>query len=146
MISGMINTQDFTNQVCQDYTNFVTSFTLFVKAILISPLIILRLSRLGKIEQIYMRQLKLLKIYWLKIKLTVTYFLMELKDSYDHICSQILMKKILLSLLKVYNILDQEDSHRTTRTSGDSGMDPSTFQVSHGNMICYDFNGIQYLI
>lgn len=55
---------------------------------------------------------------------------MDLNDSYDHVRSQILMKKSLLSLSEVYNILDQEDSQRSARTSSQAGVDASAFQVS----------------
>ena len=55
---------------------------------------------------------------------------MGLNDSYDHVRSQILMKMSLPSLSEVYNILDQEDSQRSARTSSQAGVDASAFQVS----------------
>ena len=44
-------------------------------------------------------------------------FLMGLNESYDHVRSQILMKKTLPSLSEVFNILDNEDSQRSARIS-----------------------------
>lgn len=55
---------------------------------------------------------------------------MGLNDSYDHVCSQILMKKFPPSLSEVYNILNHEDSQHSARTSSQSGVDASAFQVS----------------
>lgn len=59
-------------------------------------------------------------------------FLMGLNDSYDHIRSQIIMKKTLPSLSEVYNILDQDDSQRSARIQPHSGIAPSAFQASSG--------------
>lgn len=55
---------------------------------------------------------------------------MGLNDIYDHVRSLILMKKSLPSLSEVYNIFDQEDSKRSARTTSQSGVDASAFQVS----------------
>ncbi|CAN7058438.1 unnamed protein product [Brassica rapa subsp. trilocularis] len=48
-------------------------------------------------------------------------FLMGLNESYDHVRSQILRKKSLLTLSEVYNILDNDDSQRSARISPSSG-------------------------
>lgn len=57
-------------------------------------------------------------------------FLMGLNESYDHVRSQILMKKTLPTLSEVYNILDNDDSQRSARISPSSGVELSAFQVS----------------
>lgn len=57
-------------------------------------------------------------------------FLMGLNESYDHVRSQIPMKKTLLSLSEVYNILDNEDSQRSAPIPPSSGVELSAFQVS----------------
>ncbi|XP_013632672.1 PREDICTED: uncharacterized protein LOC106338183 [Brassica oleracea var. oleracea] len=57
-------------------------------------------------------------------------FLMGLNNIYDHIRSQILMKKTLPFMSEVYNILDQEDSLRSARNSSHTKPDSVTFQVS----------------
>lgn len=54
-------------------------------------------------------------------------FLMGLNDSYDHVRSQILMKKSPPSLSEIYNILNHIDSQRSARTSSQSGVDASEF-------------------
>lgn len=57
---------------------------------------------------------------------------MGLNGTYDPIGRQILMKKHLPSLSKVYNLLDQDDSQRTIHIHAHHGMKPSAFQDSSG--------------
>ena len=57
-------------------------------------------------------------------------FFMGLNESYDHVRSQILMKKTLPSLSEVYNILDNEDSQRSAPIPPSSGVELLAFQVS----------------
>ncbi|XP_056852251.1 uncharacterized protein LOC130512672 [Raphanus sativus] len=76
-------------------------------------------------------------------------FLMGLNDSYDHIRSQILMKKSLPSLSEVFNILDQEDSQRSARTTSQTSVDASTFQVSsYGKPrpVCTHCKGVGHVV
>lgn len=77
---------------------------------------------------------------------------MGLNDSYDHVRSQILMKKSPPSLSEVYNILNHEDSQRSARTSSQSGVDASAFQVSANALygkscpICTHCGGFGHII
>ncbi|XP_013617992.1 PREDICTED: uncharacterized protein LOC106324605 [Brassica oleracea var. oleracea] len=58
-------------------------------------------------------------------------FLMGLNDNYENIRSRILMKKALPSFSEVFNLLDQEDSHRAAHTQTSSLLEtPTVFQVS----------------
>lgn len=58
-------------------------------------------------------------------------FLMGLNDNYEHISTQILMKKTLPTLSEVYNLLDQEDSQKSERMAISGDVDASAFVVSH---------------
>lgn len=76
-------------------------------------------------------------------------FLMGLNDSYDHVRSQIIMKKSLPTLSEVYNILDQEDSQRSAKTFSQTPVDASTFQLSaygRPRLVCTHCKGVGHVV